>query len=244
MRTHLKVSVTSFGVPSHGGDRLSTKSGSQGWGKRNRPWGFGRPLYTLNHGLSADKVVLSVLLLAGTLLAARIYGARQIDINAPNRCTPMICWGASSSSVKQDHIIIRQDQTRMRRPNIKTSRWDRMGNRSHLNFWLTEPGKASMAGSALPEGTSAAACSPSPRTLTLEPSQIGPGVCLASFPVLGVERFKGKQRENEELLRGVGIGWDVNLTQKEFVLGCANLLQSCPFSCDPYGLQPSRLLCP
>lgn len=151
MRTHLRSQCHQlWDCPHMGVIGCPPNREAKGWGKRNRPWGFGRaPLHTLDHGLSADKVVLSVLLLAGTLLYQDLWSKADWRARLPISAHP---WSAEEHLPPlqkcQDHIIIRQDQTRMRRPNIKTSRWDRMeiDPPEFLTHWAR---KTSMAGSAL-----------------------------------------------------------------------------------------------
>lgn len=180
MRTHLRSQCHQlWDCPSHGGDRLSTKSGSQGMRQEKQAMGLWESPLTL--WITAyQQMRLSYLSCFWQVPGSMEQG--RLTCPAPNQRTPMICWGASSSSVKQDHIIIRQDQTRMRRPNIKDIKMRQNGNRS---TWISDSlsqGKPPWL-EVLSRGTSM--CSPSPRILTLKTLPDRPWGLPGLFPSVG-----------------------------------------------------------
>lgn len=133
MRTHLRSQCHQlWDCPSHGGDRLSTKSGSQGMRQEKQAM-----------GLWESPLTLWIKAYQQTRLSASgryttdqdLWSEADWHARLPISAQPWSAEEASSSSVEQDHIIIRQGQTRMRRPNIKDIKMKQNGNRS---TWISD----------------------------------------------------------------------------------------------------------
>ena len=129
----LEVSATNFEIALHMGvTGCPPNWEAKGWGKRNRPWGFGRAPWHFESRLISRR---GCQLLAGTLLYQDLWSKADWHARLPISAHPWSAEEASSSSVEQDHIIIRQGQTRMRRPNIKDIKMKQNGNRS---TWISD----------------------------------------------------------------------------------------------------------
>lgn len=132
----LEVSVTNFEIALHMEEiGCPPNWEAKGWGKRNRPWGFGRAPWHWIKAYQQTRFVGS-LSCFWRVRCSRIYGVRQIDMaSSQSAHIHDLLRRQSSSSVKQDRIITRRDQTRMRRPNIKDIKMRQNGNRS---TWISD----------------------------------------------------------------------------------------------------------
>lgn len=126
----LEVSVTNFEIALHMEETGCPPNWeAKGWGKRNRPWGSGRAPWHFESRLISRRGLSALCPTSGMYTVPGSMERGRLTWPAPNQHTSMICWGGIFLLCETGPYIIRRDQTRMRRPNIKDIKMRQNGNR-------------------------------------------------------------------------------------------------------------------